>query len=183
MSTAHPVGRPSHADFKGRTISDVPKIAPISPAGAMELLGKIRKGTMPASLTQVLSLSARYPYSANGNMDVYEPGRWDTTYDLVFLDDIVDGPSAGEWTGSAVYASFTAPASATYLVVANFSGYQTTLNLGGPWGTNTAYTAATSDNGAAAALWTGNAGELLSFGVTMTGGLVGYLQSIQCFQT
>jgi hypothetical protein len=182
MPTDLHVPQPSLETIRERTIVDVPTIAPLTNAHVLDLASKLKPGP-PPSLVQVLSLSARQPYAANGNMDVYMPGRWDTTYDLVFLDPIVDGPMVGEWTGTAVYATFKAPAAATYLIVANFSGYQTTMNLGGPWGTSTAYTAVTTDSGAATALWTGTAGETLSFGVTCSAPILGYLSSIQCFQT
>ena len=40
----------------------------------------------------------------------------------------------------------------TYLVVGNFSGYDTTMHMNGPWGDVTAYTAATTDIGTVIAL-------------------------------
>src|SRR5262245_5649628 len=87
-----------------------------------------------------MTLTARHPHDPAGLMDVYHPGRWDCSSNLVFMDVIRQvGPSVGEWDGSVVYAQFKAPSNGTYLVVGNFSGYQITLNLNGPWGKTTAY--------------------------------------------
>ena len=61
------------------------------------------------------------------------------------------------WDGTAGYLEFTAPAAATYLLAVNFTGYQQTMRLNGPWGTNTAHTATTSDTGTVTALWTAGA--------------------------
>jgi len=147
-------------------------------AAAGRLLGK------PANLpgTPVLSLTARHPHDPAGLMDVYHPGRWDCSSNLVFMDTIKQvGPSVGEWDGSVVYGRFTAPSSGSYLVVANFSGYQITLNLNGPWGKSTAYCATTSDHVQATALWSGTSGGTLSFTINMNGPYLGYLESIQIY--
>ena len=145
---------------------------------AGRLLGK------PANLPQapVMTLTARHPHDPAGLMDVYHPGRWDCSSNLVFMDVIRQvGPSVGEWDGSVVYARFTAASSGSYLVVGNFSGYQITMNLSGPWGKNTAYCATTSDHAQATALWSGTAGGSLSFTINMNGPYLGYLESIQVY--
>jgi hypothetical protein len=84
----------------------------------------------------LMELTARQPYdAARGNIDVYQPGRWDTTYDLIFMDTIRQvGPDPGEWDGSASYIMFKPPSSGSYLIVGNFTGYQTTAHPFGPWG-------------------------------------------------
>ena len=134
------------------------------------------------ALAPLMELSARHPYDPAGQMDVLAPGRWDTTYDLIFMDAIVTGPSLGEWDGTVCYISYKAPANGTYLVAANFSGYQITMRLDGPWGESTAYTATTSNHAAATGLWTGTAGKSLFFTINCTGGgLIGYLKSVQVF--
>jgi hypothetical protein len=130
----------------------------------------------------VLELSARRPYAANGLMDVFMPGRWDATSDLVFMDPIVTGSEPGEWTGSVAYVEFHPSSPGEYLVLAHFTGYQITAHLHGPWGDNTAYSATTSDAGVVAAPWNAAAGDDLFFTVTFTGDILGYIQSIQVYQ-
>ena len=91
------------------------------------------------------------------------------------------GASVGEWEGSVVYARFNAPSNGTYIVVANFSGYQITMNLHGPWGNSTAYCPTTSDHAQATALWAGTAGKTLFFSINLTGPIIGYLEPVQVF--
>src|SRR5262249_19109335 len=111
------------------------------------------------TLARTMSLTARNPFEAAGFMDAYKPGRWDCESNLVFMDVIRQiGPNPGEWDGTVVYARFTTASHGTYLVVGNFSGYQVTMNMHGPWGNNTAYCATTSDHAQAVALWEGTAG-------------------------
>jgi hypothetical protein len=150
-----------------------------------ELAGRITKlldedAAHLSDQTPTLELSARVPYAATlGRIDSYHPGRWDTESNLVFMSPIVQtGPSPGEWDGTVIYAVFNPPATGTFLIVANFSGYDTTMHLNGPWGDNTAYTAQTSDSGAAVALWTGGS---VSFTLICKGSGLGYLESIQVF--
>ena len=133
-------------------------------------------------LPPALELSARRPYDeANGLMDVYMPGRWDATSDLVFMDPIVTGASPGEWTGSVAYVQFNPAAPGTYWVVGHFTGFETTAHLHGPWGDNTAFTAATTDAGVVSALWDGSGGGSLFFTMNFTGTSLGYIQSIQVY--
>lgn len=137
--------------------------------------------------TLQLKLTARQPYAPAGYMDMYQPGRWDCESDTVYMSAIHQtGPSPGEWDGSVAYARFTAPAPGTYIVVVNFSGYQQTMSLGGPWGATTAHCATTGDSAATTALWTAAAaGERLycQFASKSDTGLAGiaYLQSFQVF--
>jgi len=131
----------------------------------------------------VFALSARHPYDPAGLMDFYQPGRWDSTIDTVYMEHIVSGPSPGEWDGTVGYVQYKAQAGASYLVAVHFSGYQTTMSARGPWGTASAYTATTSDSGAVTALWEGTAGTTLYFSISCSNvnnlsGL-GYLTSIQ----
>lgn len=136
--------------------------------------------------TLVLDLTARHPYADAGYMDMFHPGRWDCESDLVYMTSIHQvGATPSEWDGTAAYARFTAPAAATYIVVVNFSGYQQTMSLNGPWGTSTAYTPTTSDTAAATALWTGTAGQTLycTFSSKADGGDSGiaFLDSFQVY--
>jgi hypothetical protein len=128
-----------------------------------------------------LELTARHPYADAGYADFYHPGRWDCESDLVSIHQV--GASVGEWDGTVGYARFTAPAAGSYLVVVNFSGYQQTMSLNGPWGTSTAHTATTSDSSAATAIWDGAAGQTLycTFSSRSDDGYAGiaYLDSLQ----
>jgi hypothetical protein len=129
----------------------------------------------------VLELTARHPYDEHGNIDVYKPGRWDTSSNQILMDTIRQvGPSPGEWEGSAAYIDFKPPSSGTYLIVAHFTGYQTTMHLRGPWGDTTAYTAQTSDSGAVVALWTGQEVNFtMDCRVPDNGYGIGVIESIQ----
>ena len=133
----------------------------------------------------IMELTARVPYDAtHGNIDVFMPGRWDTSSNLIFMDSIVTGASVGEWEGSAAYIMFKPPSPGTYLAVGHFTGYQTTMHLYGPWGTSTAYTAETSDTGAVTAVW--DADGPMEFTMNCTapdnGYGLGYIESIQVFE-
>jgi len=129
----------------------------------------------------LVELSARVPYSATyGWIDSYHPGRWDCESDLVFMSPIIQvGPSIGEWDGTVVYVSLPGVPAATYLVVGNFSGYDTTMHMNGPWGNVTAYTAATTDIGTVIALT--NVTQGLYFSMSCKGTGLGYLESVQLF--
>lgn len=165
-----------------RHIGTSPRVSPLTRAIVVELATKLTGKPVNIEGTPAMSLTARHPHDPAGLMDVYHPGRWDCSSNLVFMDVIRQvGPSVGEWDGSVVYARFTAPSSGTYLVVGNFSGYQITMNLNGPWGKSTAYCATTSDHVQATALWTGTAGGTLSFTINMNGPYLGYLESIQIY--
>jgi hypothetical protein len=131
----------------------------------------------------VMDLSARKAYdAAHGRFDVYEPGRWDATYDLVFMDPIVDGNSPGEWTGSAAYIMFKPPLSGVYALIIHFSGYQATIHLNGPGTTNTtAYSATASTNASVQVLFDGTSGVEMEFTLNFTGSSIGYIQSIQVY--
>jgi hypothetical protein len=126
--------------------------------------------------TSVLSLSARKPFGQNGLIDIYKPGRWDCSSDLVFLDPFVVS-SPGVWTGSVVYGSFKAPRKKTYLLAVHFFGWDVTLNLSGGFGNITAQSQRN-----APAVATGqqllNAGQTTSFQFHVTGNL-GFLSKIE----
>ncbi|OBH40401.1 hypothetical protein [Mycobacterium mantenii] len=136
---------------------------------------------------QVLDLTARHPYADAGYADFYQPGRWDCESDLVYMESIHQtGSSPGEWDGTAAYARFKPAQTGTYIVVVNFSGYQQTMSLYGPWGTTTAYCATTSDSAATTAIWNGTAGQSLfcTFSSRADSGYSGiaYLLSFQIFK-
>jgi hypothetical protein len=148
-------------------------------AGVLSKFGQVVTKLPDAPL---LRLSARTPWHATlGRLDSFEPGRWDTELDLVFMLAIRQvGQSPGEWDGTVVYGHFVPPAAGHYLLVGNFSGYETTMSMTGPWGVSTAYTATTSDHHQVSALWTGS--EEFDFSLSCTGAGMGYLESLQVFE-
>jgi len=165
---------------------EIRKITRISHAQLTSHASKLASKAITLPVAASTELTARHPYDAAALMDVYKPGRWDCTSNLLFMDTIVaTGPSPGQWDGSVVYANFKPSAPGTYLIVATFTGYQITMNLYGPWSVNTAYTPTTSDTGTAIALWAAAAGDSLYFDLTCTapGGeaSIGYLESLQVF--
>jgi hypothetical protein len=127
--------------------------------------------------TSVLSLTPRKPFGQNGLIDIYKPGRWDCSSDLVFLDPIVVH-SPGVWEGSVVYGSFKAPTKKTYLLAVHFYGWDITLNLSGGFGNITAQSQSN-----APAVATGqqllNAGQTTSFSFHVTGIYLGFLSKIE----
>jgi hypothetical protein len=171
------------SDLRGRTVFRQDSVRRIGDA----LLAALVADRLDRGLgTPVIELTARHPFADNGWIDVYQPGRWDCESDAVYLSSIVQvGPSPGEWDGSVCYARFTATAAGTYIVVVNFTGYQQTMSLNGPWGTTTAHTATTSDAGTTTALWTANAGDTLfcTFSSRSDSGYAGlsFLDSFQVF--
>jgi hypothetical protein len=172
----------SAATLQERRAAKSPVVKATDRAKLIDLAGRLSGGPVNLPDTAAMTLTARHPFDPAGYMDVYHPGRWDCESNLVFMDVIRQvGQSAGEWDGSVVYARFTAPSAGSYLVVGNFSGYQITMNLSGPWGKTTAYCATTSDHAQATALWSGTAGGTLSFTINMTGPYLGYLESVQLY--
>ena len=176
-----------HGSLRGSTPEthvsiDVPLLHRVSGARIAELASELAHEDIAATGPALLELTARRPDHPLGNLDVYMPGRWDTTSDLIFMDTIVQTGPAGEWVGSAAYIGFRPEAAATFLVVGHFTGQEITMHLTGPWGENTAYTASTSEAGAVVALWTG--GEA-SFGMHCTDNneySIGYIESVQVFK-
>jgi hypothetical protein len=138
---------------------------------------------VPIIKRPVMDLTARNPYDAvHGRFDVYRLGRWDTTYDLVFMDPIVDGNSPGEWTGSAAYIMFTPPSTGVYALIVHFTGYQVTVHLNGPGTTTTtAYSPTASTNATVQILFEGTGGAEQEFTLAFTGPSIGYIQSIQVY--
>lgn len=172
----------SGALLKERSTAKSPEVKPILRDKLVGIASRFLDRPVDLHATPSMSLSARHPYDAAGFMDVYKPGRWDCESNLVFMDVIRQvGPSVGEWHGTVVYARFTATSNSTYMVVGNFSGYQITMNLHGPWGNNTAYCPTTSDHAQAIAFWDGTAGQTLFFTINLTGPIIGYLESVQIF--
>lgn len=162
-------------------LAETPNISRISDERLVSLARGLGAKAFDLPGAPLLELSARQPYdAARGNMDVYHPGRWDTSSNLIFMNPIVQtGPSPGEWDGTVIYASFNPPQNGTYLVVGNFSGFDTTMRLFGPWGTQTAHTGQVTDAGAVVALW--NGGDPLFFTMSCLAPIIGYTASIQVF--
>ena len=175
------------AALKKRQKVKAPKVRRISLANLAKLVKDITADPfITFSKDPVMEISPRHPYDPLGLMDVYRPGRWDCTSNLLFMETIVTGSSPGAWDGTVAYANFKATQPGTYLIVGNFSGYKITMQLHGPWGNNTAYTATTSDKGAVVAIWTAAAAnQSIYFTINcLTGNNqlgMGYLESIQVF--
>jgi hypothetical protein len=171
------------ADLRGRVVyrpQYVNRLPLDTLRGILERSNETRLGTA------VLELTARHPYDSAGHADFYHPGRWDCESDLVYMTSIHQvGSTPHEWDGTVGYAKFTPPAAGTHIVVVNFSGYQQTMRLSGPWGTTTAYSATTGGSAAVTAIWNAQAGESLhcSFSATADSGYAGiaYLDSFQVF--
>jgi hypothetical protein len=124
-------------------------------------------------------IDARTPWKPEAGIDVYHSGRWDTTYNSVFFTGIHStGPSVGEWDGTVGYVSFKPPSTGTYLIVTRFTGYKIQCNVNGPWGTNSATTNSTSDDGIVSTLYNATSTNKLSFTfsfkTTATGWGMGY---------
>ncbi|MCU1260905.1 MAG: hypothetical protein JWO80_3790 [Bryobacterales bacterium] len=152
----------------------------ISEAGLAKLVSQLTKGPV-ALKPPVMQLSARQPYdSVNGLVDMYQPGRWDATSDLIYMQPIVhpNPASPGEWTGSAGYITFHPPSSGTYVMMVHFFGYQVTMSLNGPAGTTTA-SSFSNTPAAVAMLFSGGP---TGFSFACTGIYLGFVQSIQAFQ-
>ena len=154
----------------------------ISDAGLNKLVSDLSKAPITVK-TPVMELSARRPYDAtHGLVDMYKPGRWDTSSDQIFMDPIVqlNPNSPGEWTGSAGYITFTPPSSGTYVMIVNFSGYQIAMRLNGPTGSNTVFSNSNTPN-AVGVLFTGTGGSATGFSFSCTGIYLGFVQSIKAF--
>jgi hypothetical protein len=129
----------------------------------------------------LMQLSARHPYDPLGYVEMYEPGRWDTSTDTVFMTPITHGNSVSEWTGTAAYIYFTPPTNGTYILVAEFYGYQVVMTLNAAGGTTTASSHGNSP-AAVTALFSGNAGVQNWFNLACTGLYLGYLRTIRVYQ-
>lgn len=171
----------SSAALNERKTAKAPKVRRITHAELTNLANNLLNREVTLNAAASMELTARHPHDAAGFIDAYEPGRWDCESNLVYMDVIRTGPSAGMWDGTVVYGRFQAPSKGIYIVVVHFSGYQITMNLNGPWGTLSAYCATTADSAAASAVWNGGARETLFFTMNCTGSIIGYLESIQVF--
>lgn len=99
-------------------------------------------------------LNARKPWITGANIDVYRPGRWDSSYNVVFFRTIVTGDSVGEWDGTVGYVEFKPPSTGQYLVMTHFSGYKARCDVSGPWGVSSSATETTSEEGLVATVYT-----------------------------
>ena len=163
-----------------------PTFTRLSQAQVADLV-KLRLPQFPIiQLSTSMDLTARQPFDGNsGRMDVYKPGRWDTSQNLIYMDAIVQGSLVGEWDGSVVYAQFTPTTAGAHLIAVHFSGVQATMRLNGPWGVTTAATETVNDPGVVLASWEAAAGKTIFFTVdcvvpnNLPG--LGYIDSIQAF--
>jgi hypothetical protein len=147
---------------------------------------KPRNDPLP-NIEPALELTPRMPHGPQGHMDLYRPGRWDCSANLIFMRPIVQESSPGDWDGSVAYVKLKAPDAGSYLVAAVFAGFSSpqggqglVLKINGPWGSNSASGQSTEDGGPVA-IWNAAAGDSLSFTVTCTGGVIAYLQSIRLY--
>ena len=165
---------------------DAPKIGRLTHPQLLQLAStRLQKPFLPTFST-VMDLTARNPYDKIlGSMDIFQPGRWDTASNLIFMGAIVQGKLAGEWTGSAAYAHFTPITSGQHLIAVHFTGFQTTMRLHGPWGTATATTSTVHDAGAVIVFAQAAAGTSIYFTIDciVPGNLpgIGYLQAVEAF--
>ena len=99
---AFPTGPPTV-----RESIEAPSFDRVSHTQLAEAASELAKTPIKPGPTALLELSARHPYDALGNIDVYKPARWDTSSNLIFMDSIRQvGESVGEWEGSAAYIEF-----------------------------------------------------------------------------
>ena len=178
--------RPTIDQLQLHTTVEAPRVASLTRTEVVELAKtRLNRPFVPIFSTY-MQLSARQPYDAvNGNVDVYMPGRWDTSSDLIFMDAIVQGAQVGEWTGSAAYVRFNAQTSGNHLIAVNFTGADITMRLNGPWGTATANATSVSTSFVVLAEWSVTAGEPLFFTIDCVNASnlpdLGYIKSIQAF--
>lgn len=163
------------ADLKAERVPAPPRLPALSSAELASIAAERHQRDVELRAL-AMELSARHPYDAAGLMDFYQPGRWDTSTDLVYMTSDFDGNAA------AGYVQYTAPTGGDHLVAVSFTGYQTTLRVWGPWGMVSAYSDTTSSNAVATALWNGAAGASLYFNFSFTGGIIGYLRSVRIHQ-
>ncbi|QAY72706.1 hypothetical protein ET445_04450 [Agromyces protaetiae] len=149
----------------------------LSPSQWRDLLRERESRPFDLLDAPIVALSARRPWDPAARLDVFQPGRWDTTYDLVFL-----ASDYAENSRSIGYVDFVAPADGVYLVALRFSGHQTSMRLTGPWGLASTSSATTSDHPTVTAVWTGSLGSTLHFSFSLTGGIMGYLEEIAIHQ-
>ncbi|SRR6266540_1018969 len=171
----------SAAAFKKRQTGRPPEVKAVPQEKLIEIASSVfgRKINLARAPTAVFT--ARHPYDTAGYMNVIEAARWDSQYTLVYMN-VLDGPF-GEWANTWVEVYFTAPEKGTYFVAATFSGDQITMEMHGPWGKSTAYCATTSDSALVTGLWTGAAGENLSFNLDARGEIMAFLESVQIWFT
>ena len=152
----------------------------IQPERVAELLGD-QTPSLPPAL--VVELSARFPYKPSlAQLYAFNVSRWDSKDDIVYMYPVRPTPDGLGQVGTFAYVDFYAPndSEGKYLVVANYAGVNTMVNLNGPWGTVAKSMPAGSDADAVVASWTGS-GQLY-FTVTFKGDWLGYLGAIQIFR-
>jgi hypothetical protein len=97
----------SLAKFDKRKVVETPAIKRASQTQLIAHAAKLAKRSINALAAPSMELSVRHPYDPAGLIDVYKPGRWDCTSNLLFMDTIVvTGPSPGEWDGTVAYGTF-----------------------------------------------------------------------------
>jgi len=155
----------------------------ISEAGLAQLIGKLTDGPV-ALKPPIMRLSARAPWDAAGNfLEMYRPGRWDTSTDQVYMDPfVVPNPAEpGVWTGSVGYITFHPPATGLYVIVVHFYGWDISLRL---FNLKSSTTAVSNSNTptAAATLFNATGGTPMEFQIICTGIYLGFVQNVQVFQ-
>jgi len=162
-------------------VANVPTVERVSFETLAATANRLTNGVSTLSSTPALDISTRRPYDAAGLMDFYQPGRWDSTSNSVFMEGIKYGPSPGMWDGTVGYVQFKLPKDGTYLIVANFTGYQITMKMNGPWGTNIGTTSSSSVPGTVTAIYTGKANTTVYFTLTCVYPNLAFLKSVQAY--
>jgi hypothetical protein len=119
----------------------------------------------PIALTEeaAFELTARWPYDTAGSMEFWQPARWDAEGDYILTDKLVLTSDGSYDNGSMGYVNYTAERSGFHLVAVHFSGYDTTLKMGGPWAFTSNYCPTLADTATVWAPWNAYQGSLLKF--------------------
>lgn len=164
-------------DLREATIAQPTRAGRMTPAKLRDLVNEREGQSYDILDAPAVTLSARHLWDPAARLDVYQPGRWDTTYNLIYMSSDFAPNSA-----SAGYVDFVAPADSVYLASIRFSGHQTSLRVNGPWGVVSASSATTSDHPTVTGVWNGTLGANLHFNFSFTGGIIGYIESIEIYQ-
>lgn len=113
-------------------------------------------------------MDARNPFIKEGNVDVYQAGRWDSSDNYVSCKASINGDDSGTIASSVLYFRFDPPTTGTYFVKTRFSGHQKTCRVNGPWGTASGFTANMGDDGVVITSFTTRSGNPIEFTMVFT---------------
>ena len=167
-----------------READGVPDVSPLSLADLAPILIQVF-GIQPPVPEQppLVTLSARMPFhDVFGGLDAHQPARWDAVSGLVWMEGIVHAVGeVGMLAGTVVDVDLPGVPTGNYLVVGTFTGRETTMQMSGPWGLVTAFTAQKSDTGSVIAMTHVPEGQGLSFTLTSKNPGVAFLKAVQLF--